>query len=168
MSAAPLMAAAAPAPLLVASELFGPLRVAPEECLVFPEGLLGFAAQHRYVMLPAAAHGLYWLQSCEEGGLVFLVVDPFAFVPDYGVDVSDDDVVAQGAEGPEDVAVLSIVTLPASPTSACTMNLQGPLLVNLRTRLGFQRVCSDDRYQARHPVDLRSRLSPSSSAVSSR
>ena len=31
MSAAPLMAAAAPAPLLVASELFGPLRVAPED-----------------------------------------------------------------------------------------------------------------------------------------
>jgi len=149
--------------LHVASELFGPLSVAPGDCLVFPEGLLGFAAQRRWVLLPAAARGVYWLQSCDEGALVFLVVDPFDFVADYAVDVADDDPVARGTERPEDVAVLAIVTLPATPWAAATMNLQGPLVVNLRTRLGFQRVRRDAAYGPRHAIDLRSRLALSSS-----
>jgi flagellar assembly factor FliW len=150
-------------PLLVPSELFGPLQVRPDDCLIFPEGLLGFAAQHRWVLLPAAAMGVYWLQSCDEGSLVFLVVDPFPFLPGYTVDVPDDDPVARGAERPEDVVVLAIVTMPANAWSACTMNLQGPLVVNLRTRIGFQRVRGDAAYGPRHSIDLRSRLALSSS-----
>lgn len=168
MSAVPLVARPGPAPLLVASELFGPLRIWPEDCLVFPDGLLGFAAQHRYVMLPAAAAGVYWLQSCDEGSLVFLVVDPFLFVPDYGFDLPDDDPIARGAERPGDIALLAIVTLSASPWAACTINLQGPLVVNLRARLGCQRVRGDELYGPRHPIDLRSRLAVSSSGPSRR
>lgn len=167
MSAAPAVRQEA-APLLVASELFGPLRVAPEECLLFPDGLLGFAAQHRWVLLPAAAEGLFWLHSCDEASLVFLVADPFLFLPTYAVHVTDGDPVARGAERPGDVAVLAIVTLPASPWAACTMNLQGPLLVNLRTRVGAQRVRGDELYGPRHPIDLRSRLAASSSGTASR
>ncbi|HVO34700.1 MAG TPA: flagellar assembly protein FliW [Gemmatimonadales bacterium] len=165
MSAAPLIARPGPPPLLVASELFGPLRIWPEDCLIFPDGLLGFAAQHRYVMLPAAAAGVYWLQSCDEGSLVFLVADPFPFVPDYAFELPDGDPVARGAEQPGDIALLAIVTLPDSPWAACTMNLQGPLVVNLRTRLGCQRVRADELYGPRHPIDLRSRLAASSSGT---
>jgi len=137
----------------VPTALFGPLRVPNSAVLHFPEGLLGFAAQRRYLLLPAAATGVFWLQSCEESALAFVVVDPFVFFSGYQLEVPDSaPVVAQGAG--EDLAVLSVVTLGAGPERRCSANLRAPLLINLRTRLGWQVVLPEASYSTAEPFDL--------------
>lgn len=134
----------------IASRLFGPLEVPLAECYTMPEGMLGFAGERRFVLLPAAARGVFWLQSLDDGGLIFLVVDPFEFVPGYEVDLP---------ELPEQSAartlVLSIVTLPRGRGEECTVNLQGPLVFDLRDRGATQVVLNDSRYHTRHRIDLR-------------
>ena len=158
------MAAPASEVLEVPSALFGPLRVPADACITLPDGLLGYAAQERFVLLPAAPEGVYWLQSCDEGSLVFLLVDPFVFVPEYAVDLPDDHAVAVGGDAPGDVVVLGIVTLPRAPGEHSTVNLQGPLFVNLRTRTGCQRVSDTNAYGTRHPIALERFLSRGSSS----
>lgn len=139
--------------LRVASRLFGPIDVPAEACLTFPNGLLGFAGERRFVLLPAAAEGIYWLQCVEDGGLTFLLVDPFPIFPGYAVDVPDH----WTDRRPVPPLVLAIVTL-ARGDEPCTANLQAPLVLDLATRTGRQLILGDERYSVREPFDLRARL----------
>ncbi|HTS88781.1 MAG TPA: flagellar assembly protein FliW [Gemmatimonadales bacterium] len=139
--------------LRVASRLFGPLEIAPEACYTMPEGMLGFAGERRFVLLPAAKSGVFWMQSVDDGALIFLVVDPFEFVPGYDVDLPD-----VPEERREATLVLTIVTLPREKGDPCTTNLQAPLVFDVVQRAAGQIVLQDPRYHTRHSIDLKSRL----------
>lgn len=151
MSAAPIACPPSDGPVLVASRLFGPLTVQPESFITFPDGLPGFAGVQRFILLPAAPDGVYWLQSVDDGSTAFLLVDPFPVFPEYAVDLPDED------EGTEPM-VLSVVTLPRDEDESCTANLQAPVLIDLERRTGRQTILPDAGYGARHPFDLRVRL----------
>jgi flagellar assembly factor FliW len=138
----------------VASRLFGPLSVPPGDIIVMPEGMLGFAGERRFVLLPAAPEGIFWLQSVDDGALIFLLVDPFKFFPEYVVE--SPEIPEPGPD--ERVAVLSIVTLPRERGSACTANLQGPVVIRFPERRAQQVILTDQRYHTRHELDLRSSL----------
>jgi flagellar assembly factor FliW len=133
--------------LTIPTRLFGPLEVPADHCITFAEGLLGFAGLKRFVLLPSAAEGLFWLQSVEESGLVFLTMDPYRVVPDYEAVLPD-----RGVRG--HLIALAIVTLPKGEGQGCTLNLQGPLCIDLDHRTGWQVVQPGGRWQVRHPVDL--------------
>lgn len=151
MSAAPLACPPSDGPVLVASRLFGPLTVQPESFITFPDGLPGFAGERRFVLLPAAPDGVFWLQSVDDGSVAFLMVDPFPVFPGYAVDLPDQ-------EGVTPPMVLSVVTLPREEDEPCTANLQAPVLLDLERRTGCQTILGDAGYGARHPFDLRVRL----------
>lgn len=151
---APLPPATTGETVFVASRLFGPLTVPREDILCMPEGMLGFAGERRFVLLPAAPDGVFWLQSVDDGSLIFLLVDPFPFFAGYEADIPDiPETVAPG-----DVAVMVIVTLPRQPGEDCTCNLQAPLVVQLPTRTARQVILQDPRYHTRHPINLRDKL----------
>ncbi len=138
-------------PLTVPSLLFGPLQVRPEACITFRDGLLGFAGERRFILLPSAAEGIFWLQSVEDGTLAFLLVDPFLVAPDFTLELPGD-------EPASDLAALAIVTLSRSPEEPCTANLQAPLVLDLAARTGRQVILADAPHGTRWPVDLRAQL----------
>lgn len=138
----------------VGSRLFGPIEASSTDCITMPEGMLGFAGERRFILLPAATEGVFWLQSVDDGGLIFLLVDPFPTFPDYCVDVPE----ALPGDNDTEIAVLSIVTLPRQPGDECTVNLQGPLVLDLANRTGRQVIVDDPQYHTRHSIDLRARL----------
>ena len=140
--------------MLVQSELLGPLTVSTTDLLSFPAGLFGLPECRSFVLLPAGRDGVYWLQSADQGALVFLLVDPFVAAPGYEVDVGPFDLAELQADTPADVMVLAIVTLPRAHEDQCTANLQGPLAINLRTRRGKQIAISESDYGVRYPISL--------------
>lgn len=152
MSAAPLACSPVDGPVIVASRLFGPLSVRPDAFITFPDGLPGFAGERRFILLPAAPEGVYWLQSVDEGSVAFLLVDPFPVFPEYSVELPD----APMGDAPP--MVLAVVTLPREEGEPCTANLQAPVVLDLGRRVGLQIILPDAGYGARHPFDLRSRL----------
>lgn len=139
--------------VFVASRLFGPLHLPQDQVITMPEGMLGFAGERRFVLLPASPEGVYWLQNVDDGALIFLLIDPFLFFPGYVVDAPD----VPESRTP-DVAALTIVTLPRTPREECTVNLQGPLVIDFASRTARQVIQEDSRYHTRHPVDLRSKV----------
>ncbi|HWA56938.1 MAG TPA: flagellar assembly protein FliW [Gemmatimonadales bacterium] len=139
--------------VFVASRLFGPLHLPQDQILTMPEGMLGFAGERRFVLLPASPEGVFWFQNVDDGALIFLLVDPFLFFPGYVVDAPD----VPESRTP-DMAALAIVTLPRGPREECTANLQGPLVIDFVTRQARQVIQDDPRYHTRHPIDLRSRV----------
>lgn len=138
----------------VHSDLFGDLTIRRDDVFYFPHGMLGFPECRRFALLRGARDGLYWLQSMEYGALVFLLVDPFRVMTDYSVDLAPTQLADLGESAPSDIALLAVVTLPASHGAAPTANLRGPIAVNFRTRRATQIVCSDSDYEVRCPVDM--------------
>jgi len=117
---------------------FGEIEIAEEEILEFPEGLLGFNAFRRYVILNTNEGSPFrWLQSVDDGSLAFIIIEPINFMFSYDLEISDDDAHFLGLTNPEEVILFAIVTIPENPQDM-TANLQGPLVINGKTRKGRQ------------------------------
>ena len=138
----------------VRSELLGHLAVAEESIFTFPEGMFGFPECRHFVLVPAGREGLYWLQSSEHATLVFLLADPFLFFRGYAVELGAGDRADLGVADAAEVAVLAIVTLPQRRTEMPTANLQGPVALNFRARLGRQLALGESEWGVRSQLDL--------------
>lgn len=154
MNAFPATDSGTEARVTVASELLGEIQVPQESVFQFPQGLYGFEDAHSFVLLPAERNGLFWLQSMDFSALAFLLVDPFHWVENYNVDLPDAELVSLAPADAADVAVLAIVTLPRNSHEHPTANLQGPVALNVRKRVGRQIVLQDSVYNTRHELDL--------------
>jgi flagellar assembly factor FliW len=94
---------------------------------------------------------LFWLQSTQHAPLAFLLVDPFMHFPGYAVDLSAADLARVGTSEPSEIVVLAVVTVGSRDGAPPTANLQGPVVLNMRARQGFQIVLSVEGYGTREP-----------------
>lgn len=118
------------------------LPVRMENIIHLPLGLLGFEEIKRYVLLVNPEEAPFrWLQVLDDPNMAFIVVSPFEILPDYGPDISSEDVEFIGLKTAEDALVLNIVTLRAG--GKATMNLKGPVVINRHTLLGKQVVLNN-------------------------
>jgi len=129
---------------------FGSVEVEVARVLEFPSGLLGFSSYTKYALLQPDEEGLfYWLQSTEAPELAFVVTDPSTWVPEYQANIRR-----------EQMEELSLGDLDAAQTfvivnkydHALTVNLQGPIVVNLSSRKAMQLVLVDKRWTTRHEI----------------
>jgi flagellar assembly factor FliW len=133
-------------PIMVHSELLGPLPVPSDQVVEFPDGLYGFPSARRFALLPAPRDGLFWLQSVEFSALVFLLADPFPLFPHFHIELTEVDKARLGTANSEDFLALAIVTMPAEPGGPCTANLHAPLLFNARRGQGHQSIRTDEGF----------------------
>ncbi len=144
----------------VQSDLFGEISVPEDAILSFPTGIYGFEDFRSYILVEAQLPGFFWLQSTDRSSLLFLLVDPFAHADDYAIDLDSGTREALGAAHSEDVAILSIVTLPHDESEEATFNLRGPIAINMATRLARQLVLDDPRWGVRQALDLEALAEP--------
>lgn len=137
--------------LYIETSRFGRIEVTEKELIGFPQGLLGFESQKQYALLPILQNPyFYWLQSTTDKDLAFLVVDPFVFFPDYEFNLADDLLERIKVTTLNQVAILTIVTVPQAGVKQATTNLVGPLVINLHDRLGVQVVLEGTGYTTKH------------------
>ncbi|MBO8167956.1 MAG: flagellar assembly protein FliW [Thermoanaerobacteraceae bacterium] len=132
---------------------FGKIQVAEEKILHFQNGLLGFEGLSKFVLLDIDENPAFkWLQSAEDMGLSFLLVDPFLVAKDYSVELDDDLLAELEIERQEDVLVYTIVTVPPSGFKDATTNLVGPLVINWRKNRAKQVVLEDESLAIKYPL----------------
>ncbi len=131
---------------------FGTLEVPDEEILEFPQGLYGFEALRRWCLLPYDESGrLFWLQAVDSSPAALVLTVPFFFVPDYEVEIPDPAAALLEATAPTDVEIFTTVTV-APEQEGLSLNLLGPVVVNLRSRRGLQVIQDPQRHRIRHLV----------------
>jgi flagellar assembly factor FliW len=136
----------------VLSERFGEVEIDDQRVLEFPEGLLGFPDAKRFAMIDSHGEGIYfWLQSIDDPALAFLSVVPWAFFPDYDINLPPAEQDALGLEEASDAIVLCLLTVQREHRMV-TANLLGPLVVNSLNRVGRQVVLADSGYPVRAPL----------------
>jgi flagellar assembly factor FliW len=121
---------------------------------ILPAGLIGFPEANRLELIYNPEElPLMWLRSVDDPALNFLVVEPRGLLPDYAVEISDDDVAQLGLEDSDDTLILNIVNFRPERAEASTVNLIGPIVVNRRTCVGRQIVIANYAdYSARHAL----------------
>lgn len=151
-------AAAAPSDatddVYVTSQVLGDLDVPPSQIYTFTDGLYGFTGAEKFALLPAERDGLFWLQSLDFEALTFLLVDPFRFVQDYSVELDMGELAELASKDPSEILVLAILTLPKTQEEPATVNLHGPIALNVVERRGKQ-MALESAYGLHHAVDLR-------------
>jgi len=129
---------------------FGTVSIAEDRVIAFPKGLLGFPQHTRFCLLePADDACFFWLQSCDDPALAFVVTDPNFFIPEFSVPIRQEQMEAMKLPSLTDAQVFVIVN---KIDNALTGNLQGPLVINTLTRTGEQFVLAEKRWTTRHTL----------------
>ena len=140
---------------VIQSAKLGPVAIDAERLITFPEGIPGFPAIKRYLLVKHDKdHPLLWLQAVEDPEVAFVVADPLIFKPDYRPALSSEEMDALQIEESDAVMVLTILTIPSEDPLGLTANLMAPLIINPKTRLGKQFVLSDQGYHHREPLSI--------------
>ena len=140
------------------------MKVLPEACngsydsiaenaIALPQGIIGFAEYRRAELLYIPDHlPFLWMKLSGPTGTVnFVVIEPGGIIPDYELEVFENDAEYLELSDPSEAMVLNIVTLRQQSPVDATVNLIGPILVNRRTRIGRQLVIANySKYSARH------------------
>lgn len=140
--------------ITIESDMLGAVDVSPQNMIEMPAGMFGFPECRSFALLPAEKEGLFWLQSAEYAALAFVLIDPFLYFPEYEVNLHASEQNELRIANQADLAILAVVTLPRTPAGKPTANLQGPLAINLRERVGRQVALSSEEYEVRQIFDL--------------
>lgn len=114
---------------------FGTLNVEEQTIIDFPEGLLGFPTLHRFILMDYKDTTLKWLQCVDDPDIAFIVVPPQDFIKKFEIVIDD---VTRGAiklQSDDDLGVLVILRVENDEVIA---NMDGPLAINSRHRIGVQ------------------------------
>ena len=133
---------------------FGSLEIQGQDILVFPDALYGFDQEKEFALLPldpTIESPMEWLQSLTSRELAFIVTDPFLFIPEYKMVLSDSEQTQLGIESMESVVVRVIVTIPKVHTEM-TANLVAPIVINQKKGLAKQVVLTNAEYDTKHSL----------------
>lgn len=131
---------------------FGEIEVRESDVIELHSGLIGFPELTKYVLLDHDKESPFkWLQSLQDGGIAFVLINPLLFNPEYTVEVSEGEVADLALAAEEDAVISVIVTMPSNPQNM-TANLKAPLVFNLKNRKGKQLILNNPAYTTRHNV----------------
>jgi flagellar assembly factor FliW len=119
-----------------------------------PLGILGFEKIKDYVLLADPAEAPFaWLRVADNAALAFVVINPFAIMPDYAPNIPEADVLFLGLKESSDAVLLNIVTIHG-PNHA-TVNLKGPIVINRTTHIAKQVIIANaGEYSVQHPIPV--------------
>jgi len=132
----------------------GTVEVAEDRVIIMPKGMIGFPARTRFVLLPHRKEGspFMWLQSVEEPGLAWVVMNPLLLMPGYRVRVCEAELEGISPVKPEHLKVFAVVNIPPGAPEKATVNLAGPVIVNDDKCLAKQVVLKQAAYSPCHPL----------------
>ena len=139
---------------------FGRLDYSDDAVLEFPAGLPAFEDQTRFVLIERSDLApLVFLQSLALPDLAFPALPVAAVVPDYELDIPEEDRALLGLAGQENPAgagllYLALVTLSGEATTP-TVNLMAPVVVNSALGRAVQVIQTAPRYSHQHPLFAR-------------
>jgi flagellar assembly factor FliW len=132
---------------------FGRIEIERGRIIRFSNGLLGFPENKDFVILEHKPNSPFcWLQSVDAPALAFVLTNPFLVQKDYLEKLPS---AAKKIFGPNEnggrKVVFALVTIPPGEPEKMTVNLLGPLVIDLAVGTGSQVVLADSGYSHRHP-----------------
>ena len=141
--------------MIINTRVFGEVDIEEEKILTFENGIIGFPELKRFTLLydveKGTGAGIRFLQSLEEPNFAMPVMDPLLVKEDYNPSVDDELLAGLGDLHADDLLVLITVSGPSDLTKM-TANLQGPFVINVKTRKACQVIVDGDEYSVKYPI----------------
>jgi len=138
--------------IFIDTKPFGKIEIDEKQIIDFPDGIFGFEFEKKFVILDSKEHSPFkWMQAYSEPSLAFVIIRPIDFLIKYELSISQSDMESVKAIKPDDLLVFAIVTIPADP-SQMTANLQGPIIINTKDKIGRQVISLSDKYRVKHKI----------------
>lgn len=137
----------------ITTKYFGEIEITDDELFNFPKGIPGFENEKSFVIIHNDDKNFpfQWLQSIENTDLAFVTINPFSIMPDYEVEISDDEVEILNIEEIADVFLLCIVVVPED-FSKISANLLAPIIFNTKNHMAKQVTMNTNRYKVRQYI----------------
>lgn len=139
----------------VNTKVFGEIEVLDNKIIHFEGGVIGFPELTRFTLLydeeKGTGAGIRWLQSLDEPAFAIPVMDPLAVTPDYDPEVEEELLKGIGKLSAENVLVLVTVNVPSDLTRM-SVNLQGPIVINVEERKACQIIVDPEKYPVKFPI----------------
>lgn len=137
------------------TKAFGEVEISDDKIITFEKGIIGFPDMKRFTLLhdeeKGTSAGIRFLQSIEEPGFAMPVMDPLVVKQDYDPEVDDELLKGMGQLTDENILVLVTVTVPSDLTKM-TVNLQGPIIINVDERKACQLIVENGAYPVKFPI----------------
>lgn len=124
-----------------------------QQCQIhLPFGLIGLADLRRFDLFHIEGSWPFMsMRSNSEEPITFVVMEPQGVIPDYEIELSEEDADTLQIRSSEDALVLNIVTIHSARPLYVTANLAGPVVLNRQTLTGKQIIIGrSSKYSVRH------------------
>lgn len=117
----------------------GQLVISPDKTIRFPRGIIGFESLREFALVEfKPGTPFHFLQSLEMPSMGMMLADPFPFLPKYEIRLAAAEERILRVRSIRDLVILVSVTVPKGDPQGSTLNLTGPICVNVQERLGLQ------------------------------
>ncbi len=138
--------------MIINTSRFGQVEIREEDTILFPEGILGFNEFRKFILVDDPTDEIFaWLQSCEEPGIAFPVLEPELFTETYKISLARTDFDSLKMKTLERARLYCIVTIPDDAT-LMTANMKAPIVINVANRMARQCVLQDNNLAIREPI----------------
>ena len=119
--------------------------------VIFKKGIPGFDSLREFIIKDLEGNEKFKILESRESEISFVTTNPFEIYSDYEVDLNDETIKELEIKRPEDVVILTIITLGRTLESS-TMNLKAPLVINIKNNLGKQYIMQNSKYETKHSL----------------
>ena len=117
----------------------GPMVISSDKTIRFPRGIIGFESLREFALVEfKPGTPFHFLQSLEMPSMGMMLADPFSFLPEYEIRLAAAEERILRVRSIRDLVILVSVTVPKGDPQGSTLNLTGPICVNVQERLGLQ------------------------------
>lgn len=125
----------------------------------FPRGLIGFEQEREFTLLQVQDDSPFMvLQSLQKTELGLIVTDPYFFIKEYQVRINDFEQGVLQTDDVKELAVLVTVSIPPGEPEKTSLNLSGPIAINIHKRLGIQIPQVDTSFSSHYYISITSEM----------
>lgn len=124
-----------------------PEREILDKKIHFPNGLPGFPESTDFLLSQSDGEKPFgWLRDIGNADLAFAVIEAYHLVPDYMIEIDDEELSSIGSPSPKNCAILLILRIEMEDKITIHANLKSPVVINTLDRLGGQFILGNSSY----------------------
>lgn len=138
----------------IISKDFGELEIKDEDIIKFNRPIFGFEDKNNYVLLKDSPEDdIMYLQSVDDENLHFVVIDPYAILPNYEPMLSSDDI-AELKISKAEISELRyvLIAIITENIENSVVNLKNPIVINSKNKQAIQAMLENEEYVMRYPL----------------
>ncbi len=134
------------------TKFFSKMEYEDNDVILFEHGLFGFESYKKFILIKFENNdgSPVCLQSISEAEIAFVMINPYNFMPDYNVSLTEADINDLKLSDTNALAIYNICVLQDDIPKS-TANLRCPIVVNTENRLAKQIILDNSDYPFKYP-----------------